>query len=81
MKSKFKCTGPFTSSRDQVRRYGFVCGIERNAKTVVFTSRTQWKELPTVLSVPDINGDTLPDVVLYGEDVLGVSKLEVFSYL
>ena len=57
-----------------------VKGID-NAKTVVFTSRTQWKELPTVLSVPDINGDTLPDVVLYGEDVLGVSTLEVFSYL
>lgn len=51
-----------------------------NIKVSNFISNTNWLETPTVLPTPDITGDGLADIVIYGYDKLGISVLEVFSY-
>lgn len=50
-----------------------------NQKVSDFVTDTDWLEAPTVLPTPDINGDGLSDIVVYGYDKLGTSVLEVLS--
>ncbi|AFV87030.1 hypothetical protein [Alteromonas mediterranea] len=50
-----------------------------NQKVNDFVTNIDWLEAPTVLPVPDINGDGLADIVVYGYDKLGTSVLEVLS--
>ncbi len=50
-----------------------------NLKVDDFVTDTNWSEAPTVMPSPDINGDGLADIVVYGYDKLGESVLEVLS--
>ena len=50
-----------------------------NLKVDDFVSDTDWSEAPIVMPSPDINGDGLADIVVYGYDKLGESVLEVLS--
>lgn len=56
----------------------FIKDIE-NAKVAVYRSQHDWEYAPELVALPDINGDGLDDIVLYGRDRVGLSILEVLT--
>ncbi|MBR9785123.1 MAG: hypothetical protein GYB34_12295 [Gammaproteobacteria bacterium] len=66
----------------RIRDHKFEVAVKNinNSKVENFVSDNNWKEAPKIVPTPDITGDGLPDIVMYGYDELGTSILEVLSF-
>lgn len=51
-----------------------------NKSVTSFSTGNDWVERPVVKVIPDVSGDGLDDIVVYGANKLGQNKIQVLSY-